>query len=117
MKDPMTEIYLLFHQSVLPMFTHFNLLLQREEPCIYLLHDEMNGFLKKLCGKFLSLEEIRNISQLQLLNISNQVADDKLFIGFLIRHRLRQLEDDGSELTKIKSFHCAVRKFYEACFH
>ena len=47
-KDPMTEIYLLFHQSVLPMFMHFNLLPQREEPCIYLLHDEMNGFLKKL---------------------------------------------------------------------
>ena len=77
----------------------------------------MNGFLKKLCGKFLSLEEMRNISQLQLLNISNQVADDKLFIGFLTRQRLRQLEDDRFEFTKIKSFHCVVRKFYEACFH
>ena len=47
-KDPMTEIYLLFHWSVLPMFTHFNLLLQREEPCIYLLHDEMNTPLRKV---------------------------------------------------------------------
>ena len=66
---------------------------------------------------FLSLEEMRNISQLQLLNISNQVADDKLFIGFLTRQHLRQLEDNGFELTKIKTFYCAVRKFYEACFH
>ena len=99
----MTEIYLLSHQSVLPMFTHFNLSLQREELCIYLLHDEMNGFLKKLCGKFWSLEETRNVSQLQLLNISDQVADDKLFIGFLTRQRLRQLEDAGFELTKIEN--------------
>ena len=28
-----------------------------------------------------------------------------------------QLEDDGFELTKIKTFYCAVRKFYKACFH
>ena len=72
-------------------FTHFNLLRQREEPCIYPLHDEMNGFLMKLCGKVLSLEEMRIVSQLQLLNISNQVADGKLFVGFLTRQRLRQL--------------------------
>ena len=78
----MMEIYLLFHQSVLPMFTHFNLLLQREELCIYLLHDEMNGFLKKLCRTFWSLEEMRNVSQLQVLNISDHVANDKLFIVF-----------------------------------
>ena len=99
----MTEIYLLFYQSVLPMFTHFNLLLQREELCIYLLHDEMNGFLKKPCGTFWSSEEMRNVSQLQLLNISDQVADDKLSIGFSTRQRLRQLEDAGFELTKIKN--------------
>ena len=85
------------------MFTHFRLLLQREELCIYLLHDDMNGFLKKLCGTFWSLEEMRNVSQLQLFNISDQVADDKLFIGFLTRQRLRQLEDAGFVLTKIKS--------------
>ena len=77
----------------------------------------MNGFLKKLCGKFLSLKGMRNVFQLHLLNISNQVGDDKLFIGFLTRQRLRQLGGDGFELTKIKRFYCAVRKFYEACFY
>ena len=45
------------------------------------------------------------------------MSDDKLFIGFLTRQRLRQLQDDGFELTKIKTFYCAVRKFYKACFH
>ena len=45
------------------------------------------------------------------------MADDKLFVSFLTRQCLRQLEDDGFELTKIKTFYCAVRKFYKACFH
>ena len=35
--DPMTEVYLLFLQSVLPSFTHCNQFLQREEPLIHLL--------------------------------------------------------------------------------
>ena len=33
-EDPMTEVYLLFLESSLVPFDYFNLLLQREEPCI-----------------------------------------------------------------------------------
>jgi len=36
LEDPMVEIYLLFYQAVLPIFTRINLLLQREDPNIYL---------------------------------------------------------------------------------
>ena len=36
-RDPMLEIYLLFYQGVLPVFTTFNKYLQREEPLIYQL--------------------------------------------------------------------------------
>ena len=45
-EDPMTEVYLKFHQSVIPTFTRFNLTLQREEPSIFLLEEEMTNFLK-----------------------------------------------------------------------
>ena len=38
-EDPMTEVYLLFYQSVLPTFMHTNLLLQREDPSIFLVAD------------------------------------------------------------------------------
>ena len=34
-RDPMQEIYLLFYQGVLPVFTTFNKYLQREEPLIH----------------------------------------------------------------------------------
>ena len=46
-EDPMTEVYLLFYQSVLPTFMHTNLLLQREDPSIFLVADTIRSFLKK----------------------------------------------------------------------
>ena len=36
--DSLTELYLLFYQTVLPVFTTFNKMLQSEEPFIYLLY-------------------------------------------------------------------------------
>ncbi|CAJ1061395.1 Hypothetical predicted protein [Xyrichtys novacula] len=38
--NPMTEVYLLFFQSVLPVFSALNLLLQRGKSSIFLLHGE-----------------------------------------------------------------------------
>ncbi|KAF3840274.1 hypothetical protein F7725_018991 [Dissostichus mawsoni] len=37
-EDPLTEVHLLFYQALLPTFCQFNLLFQRQHPCIYLLH-------------------------------------------------------------------------------
>ncbi|MGH0117576.1 UNVERIFIED_CONTAM: hypothetical protein FKN15_005078 [Acipenser sinensis] len=41
-EDPMTEVHLLFYQATLPVFTEFNLLFQRQEPSVYLLHGQVN---------------------------------------------------------------------------
>ena len=37
-KDLMAEVYLYFFSGVLPAFKHTNLLLQREDPFIHLVH-------------------------------------------------------------------------------
>ena len=44
-KDPMTEVYLYFFSGKLPAFKQANLLLQREDPCIQLVHSQLNSFL------------------------------------------------------------------------
>ena len=56
---PMSEIHLLFYQSVLQLFIHFNMFLQREDPLIPVLYDQMVSFLTKLAGKFLPVAAIR----------------------------------------------------------
>ncbi|KAK1903704.1 Protein FAM200A [Dissostichus eleginoides] len=66
--NPMTEVYLLFYQATLPVFSTFNLLLQREKSSIFLLHDE---------------------------DPSNQLPGEKLVIGFTTRATLNRLFDAG----------------------
>lgn len=41
--NPLTEVYLLFLQATLPVFSTLNLLLQREKASIFQLYDEVNG--------------------------------------------------------------------------
>ena len=38
---PMTEVYLLCYQQIFPIFTNLNKFLQREEPVIYLVADQV----------------------------------------------------------------------------
>ena len=64
--DPGSQVYM-NHKSILPTFTHLNLLLQREDPNIYLVADAIRSFFKKLLSKFIKLPVIRN-------------ADDKILV-------------------------------------
>ena len=75
---PMTEVYLLFYQSSLQSFIQFNMFLQREEPIIPFIHEQMRSFLRKLASKFVTLQEIKdvneNFSQLKFENQDNQLS-------------------------------------------
>ena len=52
----MVEVCLLFSQYALPIFTNFNKFLQREEPLIYVLKEQMHPFLTKLSSRFVTPE-------------------------------------------------------------
>ena len=57
---PMTEVYqLFFYQSALQTFVHFNNFLQREEPLIPVVGEQMDSFLTKLASKFLAVSIIK----------------------------------------------------------
>ena len=59
--DPMTEVYLMFYQAVLQVYVKFNMFLQREDPLIPVLHNEVNSFLKKLLLKWMQYRLLRKI--------------------------------------------------------
>ena len=48
----MTEVYLLFFQSILPSFTHANMFIQKEEPLIHVLQAQLTKLVKTILGKF-----------------------------------------------------------------
>lgn len=114
---PITEVFLLFYQSALPVFNHFNLFLQREDPCIHLVHDHCESLLRKILGRFVKAEAIREASSLREVDYStsNQLSDANIFVGFMTRQKLRKLEDEGDcSPTDRAKFLRGVRKFYVA---
>jgi hypothetical protein len=58
-ENPMTEVYLLFDQSSLQAFIHFNMFLQREDPIIPVVYEQTTSFLQNLAGKFLTVAAIK----------------------------------------------------------
>ena len=61
--DPIMEIYLLFYQGLLPVFTTFNMCLQRKEPLIYQLSETQERFMNKLATRFIKPEVTQEIQK------------------------------------------------------
>ena len=114
--NPMTEVYLLFYEAVLPTFTCLNLLLQREDPCIFLIADAIRSFLKKILAKFVTIQAIKSKSDVTTVAyecIDNQLDDDHITIGITTKSCLTKLFNDGSICDRDKNvFFIAVRAFY-----
>ena len=57
--EPINEVYMMFYQSSLQFFANFNKFLQREDPIICIMHEQMFKFLKCLFGKFINVAVIK----------------------------------------------------------
>ncbi|CAM4573185.1 unnamed protein product [Leuciscus chuanchicus] len=94
---PLTEVYLLFHQAMLPMFSTLNLLLQRERSSIFQLHGEMTKFIMKLFARFMKPLALqgRQVHDILYMDPLNQLPGEKLNIGFTTRATLNRLLEAG----------------------
>ena len=114
-EDPMTEVYLLFYESVLPTFTHINLLLLREDPNIYLVADAIRSFLRKFLSRFLTFHAIKSVDDITLVDFqdeTNHVDDSKVTVGFVTKQQLEKLLVDGDICAADQlKFYKGVRAF------
>lgn len=55
----MSEVYLMFYQAALQLFVNFNKFMQREDPIICVLWNQMNTFMTKLFGRFVRVTAIK----------------------------------------------------------
>ena len=113
---PITEVYLLFYQSVLPIFTHLNLLFQREDPNIYLIMTSIRAFLQKLLSKFVKVQVIKNATEITTVDYEcsdNQLSDTEIYIGLVTKQRLLKLFNEGDISDgERKKFLSGVKNFY-----
>ena len=118
--DPMTEVFLLFFQSVLPSFTHCNQFLQREEPLIHVLRPQLEKLLKNVLGKFIKpeviaegLKNVDGLLSVDYMNTNNHVTDDKMVIGFVTKQTVNRLLAEGDiSAHKLSTFYNATRAFF-----
>ena len=114
---PMFEIYLLFFQAVLPMFTTFNLFLQRDDLQIYLLNSQMHSLLLKNITKFVSSGIIQSfrptLKSIPYNDSINHLDDSKIFIGILKRSTIqKKLEEGDITSSDVRLFFSSVQAFY-----
>lgn len=112
-ENPISEVYLLFYQAVLPVFSRLNLLLQREYPTVFLIADEIRAFLKKLLGKFIKLEAADDVTKVDYVCEDNKLSDSEITIGVMTKQLLHRLFNDGDiDENAKKTFYKSVRSYY-----
>ena len=88
--DPNTKMYCLFLKSTTPVFNSVNLLLQRDEPGIHLLKDELLRLLTELYVRFLTPKSISECDDLRIDFKNRKFQKDRqdLVIGAATKHYL-----------------------------
>ena len=104
--DPMTEVYLLFYQAILPVFTSVNLMLQRTALMIYLVRGFLFSLVRNTMGKFIRPELLtmsdEQLVQIDFSNSENQLKANKLFTGFTTKQFLNRLAADKLNRGRFK---------------
>ena len=97
----------------MPAFTAINHFLQREDPCIYLVHDQLQKFIKQLMCKFLMLDAIKSADNLTEVEITKYKDKSLMFIGIVTKGKLHKLFNDGNiSQNEQDKFLNAVLQFY-----
>lgn len=113
--NPMSEVNLLFMQSILPIFTNFNKFLQYDHPLIHDVHDNMISFLKNLLSRCVTINFLKNsLKDNKFEGYSDHLLPhSSIFIGFITKQKLGELKKEGmiSEDEETQ-FYEAVKAFY-----
>ena len=70
-KSSLLEPALLFLSSAIPLFTHFNQLLQREEPTIHILKSAIHGLRKKVAKRIMLPTKVREVSSISEIDLND----------------------------------------------
>ena len=121
--SPQTQLYALFLKYSNEIFHNINLLLQREEPCIHILHRELNAVFKDLLVRFVKpaviYESSADMKKVQFSKGDNQKSDEDLMIGKGARDYIKRMSDTEANPTHLTKqdkghFYRSVRRYYQS---
>ena len=107
--DPLTEVYLLFLQSILPLFTSLNKVLQSDEPKIHVMLQMIHSFIRKLLGRFMKAAVLTtyadHLAGINVSNHDNYLPISGVMIGFLTQSTMTA-QDFLPHEKRFVSEHC-----------
>ena len=101
-RSPMTEVYLLFYNAIMPSLTATNRLLQREDPCIYLIHEKLNSFMRQFMAKFIVLDAIKSAEELTKVDTTRPKDASLMLMAIIAKTKLNRLFNEGDISTNEK---------------
>ncbi|XP_076331547.1 uncharacterized protein LOC143236827 [Tachypleus tridentatus] len=107
----MNWLFCLFLQSAIPLFEQANLMLQREEPCIHIMHRTLITQVKNILVRYIKPEYLLgNITELDYNNETLHKSDEAVSIGNAAKEYIVKYEKD----LDLISFYTSVKKYYIA---
>ena len=96
-QDPLTELYVYFYTSALPVFTHYNMLLQRSDPLAHWVYPATVHLVKKVATRFVKSDILQEeeITTELLYNSANYLPFLEVFIGLPTKTKLNKLLNEG----------------------
>ena len=115
-KDPVTKLYCLFVQAVIPTFDAYNTFLQAQEPLVHLLYQSTVRLLRSLLSRFILPEVLStadDLLEIDLKDLSNLKDNNSLFIGIMTKQYARSNDIIGTHVYK--KFLADCKNFYIEC--
>ena len=115
-KRPVSKLYAMFVQSVIPTFNSFNTFLQAEEPLIHILHHSTLRLYRSLLSRFILPEVISESDDVLSIDLDDpDVLKDynSMFIGAMTKQYARDSDIIGT--SEYKKFLKEVRAFFIKC--
>lgn len=113
LSDPLTELTCMFLQSSLPLFDNVNMLLQKDEPCIHLLHAALIQQFLNILVRFVKPAVISAASAppaVQYKEPQNQKDNVDLTIGTAARDFISSHKEQLK--NQLDNFYTEVRQFF-----
>ena len=108
----MLEVHLFFFQSVLQIFIRFNLYLQRHDPQLPTLHDQIYRFMRELACKFVNIEAIHKAEDVIKLNVDDpgilKDGRDIYFYRRILNILLQNMSNMGLKISEALKTKMAV---------
>ena len=116
--DPITEAHIEFFSAALPLFTSYNLFLQRSDPLAHLVYPMTKSLIEKIGKGFLKLDVVQNITIETLEDEENYLPLSEVHIGLkpitILADLLEGIDGEPISKTQHEKFLKACQGFYKS---